>query len=1117
MYAAAGDQWTAEALLAAADRLTRLSRLPVHAGDSLLDGAEAVLDLEAGTIWYNQDIEPELAVYFQVHEYAHYWLHGEHCTCRSADIDSGASDEELPLGIQWVEGYSPQERREREANVFAREFLLPVDKLRQSYLNEGLSATAIATQVGVSEALVFHQLTHALLIVDTDENETKGDKLNLDLDQQKAARVSHGPFLLEAGPGTGKTRSLVERVLFLLERQVEPDSILILTFSNRAAEEVRVRVAQANPDAAPRIWIGTFHAFGLELLRKFGAQLGLPARLSVLDPVDAVFILERQLPALPLVYYQNLYAPTTYLGSILEAISRAKDEMVDYTEYAHWANQMYEQAQASEQIEAAEKAQEVAQVYAFYQQYLEREQLLDFGDLIFRSVILLRTHEDIKQQIRQTYPYILVDEYQDVNRASGLLLREIAGDGKGLWVVGDARQSIYRFRGATPLNMNLFPQDFPGAEIRSLKRNYRSQPVIVNLVATLASRIQATQHSPFVPWGAERPDSGGKVLMEIAENREAEGLGIAREIKRQQAAGVAYRDQAVLCRAHSQLASIATNLEQAGIPILSLGNLFERDEVRDLLALLSLVSQGDGRDLIRVARFTEYQIPLEDVLTLLTLARQRGVSFPEALGLAREAAGISSQGQQGFRLLEQQLSNLYLRNNAWSLLVYYLFEYSNYLRLCLNDRSVTGQQKRLAIFQFLQLAYRQRGMETNNQDQKLAFLNYVRRLEIYRADKQLRQISAGEARIDAVRLLTVHAAKGLEFKTVYLPFLGQGYFPAKKQGQPCPPPVGMIAGGKDWHTEEEECLFFVAISRARDMLCLSRARHYGRTSNPSNLLTLITDRLPHPPGGPITWPKEQVVLDTSGELEPVSIAALFKVETLERYLRCPRQYFYEFILDLKGEAEDTAYALFHRCVYAVLGWVREELAKDQVDEAAALAQLAAVWKEQGPLNHPYETIYRRQAEEMVIRAINHLNRPRGHILRPEWEIQLTHGRVRFKPDYLELSDQSSQASVLIQRLRAGRPTESELDKDIYALYQQAAEQAYPQAERTIQIVYLSTHTVQPVSLSSKTINTRLGHYDKAIAGIRRKDFPAQPAERQQCPQCPYYFICPAAEATKRAD
>ncbi len=270
---------SAVALLEAAERYTGIRREPVAAGDPLLHGGVAALDAENGVIWYDADANLGLVAFYQAHEYAHLWLGGGHASCAAPDVDDEAAEEPMPLGVQRVEGYGPHERREREANVFAREFLLPTDVLCRWYL-EGLDPARIAERVGVPEGMVLHQLSRALLTPEiagqTGCEEPVEDIAGLDPSQREAALAEMGPVMLEAGPGTGKTHTLVGRILFLVESGVNPSSILALTFSNKAAEEMRSRVARVAPEAAPRIWMDTFHAFGLELLRKDGTLLGLP-------------------------------------------------------------------------------------------------------------------------------------------------------------------------------------------------------------------------------------------------------------------------------------------------------------------------------------------------------------------------------------------------------------------------------------------------------------------------------------------------------------------------------------------------------------------------------------------------------------------------------------------------------------------------------------------------------------------------------------------------------------------------------------------------------------------------------------------------------------------------
>jgi len=1054
-----------------------------------------------------------MALFYQAHEYGHLWLHGQPVSCDETDVDPDADDDDIPLGVQRVEAYGPHERQEREANVFAREFLLPLDLTRQWYA-AGDRVPAIQNRTGLPRGIVFHQVARAVLVPPpTSANAPARPEPPLDPSQQAAAEATRGPVLVDAGPGTGKTRTLCGRIVHLLDKRISPRSILALTFSNKAAEEMRERIARIRPDAAPEIWMGTFHAYGIEILRKYGTRVGLGPKPEVLDPSDAVLLLESRLADLELTHYQYLPEPARDLRHILNAISRAKDELATPEDYARYAEEMRATATSEAELEAASKAAEVARIYRVYQETLDAKGLLDFGDLIAKAVRLLADNEDVRDEVRHARAHVLVDEYQDVNRASAKFLRALVGGGAGLWVVGDARQSIYRFRGASPDNMRLFGQDFPGAKILPLRRNYRSAAAIVNVVSAFASTMPpAAGGGGFSSWEIDR-NTVGQVGMEVAGDFAAEAAGIVGMIKARNAGGegVPFRRQAVLCRSHTWLARLGAALEAGGVPVFYLGDLFERPEVRDLLSLLSLTAESDGSGLLRVAHFPEYRIPQRDVLRLFELARAKERYFPEALSLARDESDISPQGKEGIARLAQHLADIHYGMRAGRVLSSYLFVHSRYLDPVLADDGVAGQQCRLAIYQLLRFAseYRSRWTTGPKMRPTRQFLKHVRWLEALGEEKQLRQMPIWAEGVDAVRLLTVHSSKGLEFESVYVPALARGVFPASPRWRPCPPPPQIANTSPEQHDAEEACLFFVALSRATDLLCLSRAERYSasRGSSSSPLLEQIERVLPRLPGA-VSWPAAEA---PSAPLEPAPLLPTgrdFTVTELDTYMNCRREYLYRHVLHVRASSDRSAYVSFHKCLYAVLRWLGDQLREgQQPDAAAALAKLDTVWADEGPRGHPHEPMYRQVAESLTKRE-SARQRAGVRLHTPTWRVQLAHGTVILEPHEVEMLP---KGDIVAERVRTGRPTKDDLKGNfdsVYAVYLAGVRQV-SNASR-VQARFLSANAVLPVSLKDKALATRLERYDAAIVGIARSEFPPD-IDEHRCPRCAYYFICPAVE------
>lgn len=1112
LAAAAGNDHLPRAMLNAADTAVGYQRIPLAAGDPLLYGAEACL--YSGFIWFNSDLEPWRIVFNQAHEYAHLWLHGTTRVCTDCEFDVEASEDESAVGVDRVEGYGPHERRELEANVFARELLLPTDLLRTLFLEGGVTASDIALRSGMPEGLVFHQLSMALFAPEAIAAGKPAVEPALDDSQKKAAHAEVCPLLVKAGPGTGKTRTLVGRIVHIIaEKKAQPESILALTYSNKAAEEMRSRVGRVLPEEALKIWMGTFHAFGLEILRKYGTRLGLPTKPRVVDPVDAMYMLETALGSLDLDYYRDLTEPARFLPAILSVISRAKDELKGPDDYNKEAELMLARARTPDDIEAAEKALEVSRVYTYYAKRLQEEGALDYGDLISRSVTLLQRHSDIRDALRNQYKYLVVDEYQDVNTASRMLLRELAGTGAGLWVVGDQLQAIYRFRGAAPANIDAFTQDFPLARVLPLKVNYRSRERIVSSFATFGSQMTAGGPDKFLRWKTNRKDKPGEILYEVGHDEFSEADGIAAEIKRQCDSGVPFKDQAVLCRTHTGLAKLVSILEERGIPLFYLGDLFERTEIRDLLSLLSLASERKGSGLLRLSQFSDYQIAPTDVLELLKLAREQSAYFPKALELAEASDKISDHAKTQFTRLACVLEGITYNTSAWSTLGHFLFTRSNYARDLCSVPGVKGAQQRLAVYQFVQFAHRMRSHpHLRKEDPKRAFLDYVRRLELYGEEKQLRQPPTWASSIDAVRMLTVHASKGLEFPVVYLALTAKGRFPLKKQWASCTLPPGLLPpGSRDWHAEEEQCLFFVALSRAKDTLWLSYAAHYGKqSSNPSDFLSVIASCLPRAVD---VDPTLSVIEDTAPAMPciiPTSGILKLSSREVDTYLRCPAQYFFDVVLGLGGRRTNPGYLQFHRCVYQVLAWMSSEQAAGRAAEhGTTLVKLEEVWATYGPQDHAYEEYYRKEAERLLRDAVKRVQRSSGRPLDIEWEVPLTHGVVTVRADHIALFEGPTGEFLTIQRWRTGKPPKKVQNDEIYSLYAKGAELAHPGAQSSIETLYLSTNEVVANPLTEKQMKAGLQKYDEALTDILRGDFSPKPTD-WVCPRCPHYFICPAA-------
>jgi superfamily I DNA/RNA helicase len=869
--------------------------------------------------------------------------------CDDDDLD--LTTEAAALGEETLgtgQAYSARARREYDANAFAAALLLPPDLLRARYLGAdeapGLPPRALAQEFAVSEDVV-HQGLAALLGAPVPGEAAAAVDVSpaapapaLDT-WQRTATAAETPALVVAGPGTGKTSTLVGRVAYLtFERGVAPETMLALTFSNKAAREMRERVAAllaSRGDGGSLPAVGTIHAFCGDLLRRYGPLVGLRPDYRLITEAEGYLLLREVTADLALGHYQPLAAPAMHFPALLGAISRAKDELTDPERYAALAEDMRAAAATLEARREAQRAAEVARVYAAYQRALEDAGNADFGDLIRLAVRLLRGQPAVVRDLRARFAHVLVDEFQDINYAMGALLTLLVGPGGPIWAVGDADQAIYRFRGAAPENLTRFTETYPGAHVYALAMNYRSRQPILRAAAAAAGAlltrrqraVLAAAYQPLTQ-AVEAPAESPTITIATAPTQAAELAGLVAHVRATAARGYALGDQAVLCRTRRQCQQVAAALQSAGLRARLSTPLLEDATIKDLLAVVGLLAEPSGAGLLRAGNVADHAFSRRAAQAVLHEARSR---HQAPLALAQDGAALAAldaltpADRAGLARLGETLPTLRHAPDVATGLARYLFDATTIARQLLADATPEGRQRAVRLARLLALA---RTYEDQRRDVArpaprrrgewadwTGFLDYVHVLLALGRDIGAEDAN-GEAAVDGVRVMTVHGSKGLEFPIVYLPGMANGRFPTQRRGDTTPPPLGLSADeaaeprdASAAHLTEEACLFYVALTRARDALVLSRAERYGqRAAAPSPFLAPLLTLASDPSAGIATvrWPATPPDLAAADSHKdpapyaepPVPVDQPLRQTEIETYQRCPRQYAYRYVYQL---------------------------------------------------------------------------------------------------------------------------------------------------------------------------------------------------------------------------
>lgn len=1097
------DPWDPDALVRAAASRLELDIEPVEPGSAILDGGRAQFDPVNRAVRHEDSGTPFFKAFLVGHELGHATLGDDRIEHVAHDVDPTRPAEATPVGEDRVVDYSRRQRREVQMDLFGRELLLPRKRARALHLG-GMTASEIATKLGAPFDVVALQLLDALLLPavepEPEEVEARPPK-PLNDEQREAAQHRGVPYLLEAGPGTGKTQTLVGRVAGLVDEGIDPRSILVLTFSNKAAGELSERISGLRPEAASAMWIGTFHAFGLDLVRRYHKQLGFPREPRMMDRSEAIAIMEREYLALDLTHHREFMNPDRPLKDMLTAISRAKDEVADPDRYAALAREMLDKATDPEARNAAERCAEVALVYKKYEELKLAACAVDFGDLVSLPVKLLESDAEAVSILRATYSHILVDEYQDVNRSSVRLLQRLTDGGKNLWAVGDARQAIYRFRGASSFNMSRFKtEDFPGGIGDRLRLNYRSTPEIVGAFSSFAEGMQAGTDGASLK--AYRPSSGAPPEHVTFGDNNDEADALADEILRL-TRDVAFRDQAVLCPGNDRLNRMGRELERRGIPVLYLGNLFERPEVKDLLSVLSLLVDRRAMGLVR-------KPSLQGLSTGLSLTGAAAVvehlRQSEAAPLAWAGSSLpalDAADTDAMRRVAGMLDGFGTDALPWSVLAHVMLDRTRTAALIASTDDISSRAMGVAIWQlmsFLRAQPRGPGLPIQ------CMLDGIRRLVQLADERDLRQIPLAAQGINAVRLMTIHSSKGLEFPVVHVMGLNKGSMPSAARRPACPVPDGMIAGGESGtillaardHELEQECLMYVAASRARDRLLLYSATRManGNRRNPSDFIarlgiTAARAATPHTCRKP----------DPEDEPLPIILGPAIKITTaqLDLYDRCPRRFLYTHVLGVGGRRTPTTMTTMHDLVRAI---VTEIASTDP--SVMSLGDMEALleqrWSE-GPLRGNEYRLHREVATLLLQRFVA-MRAGTTRSIPPSLQTNIGTTTVWANADDVVMAPGGRH---IVRMIRTGHRSSKTGQGLADAAFQMAAATSLPGC--TVEIIHLGDddHTTR-VEFDHKALGKRTEKLAEVLAAIEGGSFTPERSDRT-CPFCPAFFTC----------
>jgi DNA helicase-2/ATP-dependent DNA helicase PcrA len=911
--------------------------------------------------------------------------------------------------------------------------------------------------------------------------------VRLGAEQARAAAIGRGAVRVVAGAGTGKTAVIAERFRRLVAGGASPASILVMTFTERAAAEMRQRIEDLIDE--PAAAVGTFHSIALGWLRADGRLVGVSPGFRILAGADRWILARELMWELGDPVLTGDERPDDLVGPALQMLERLKQELVPLKKLAAWAAATHGDEADPALAERVELMQACVRLFGAYERACRKQRLLDFEDLLTLVVRLLGEQPALRLAYRARFPHVLVDEYQDLNLAQERLVELIAEQGEP-FIVGDDDQSIYRFRGASRASLERFRARFPEALTITLGRNYRSSRRIVTAAATLIANNEGRLPKEL---RASRP--GQKVELWLCPDGDTEASAIAAEAERLVATGIALRRIAVLCRTNAIARPIADALAARRMRYVVIGGrgFYDRPEVKDVIALLRVLR--DPADVVALARaLTRPPMGLDPAAALSTLRDRNGAAPLEALENWSPAANFATL----LGALAALAASLDVRE-----LFFELMEKTGYLQV-LETRLEPSEAARATanVSHFAELIAE--FCETSADRSLEAYMHHLDLVLLSGEDEESAPV---DGFVDAIQVMTIHQAKGLEFEAVFVPGVVEGRLPQTGRSPrfELPPAVlEPLVRGREDVVAEERRLLYVAMTRARQHLYLTRASHYdgGRRWRDSRFLAEVRS------AGARNVTEREIDAGPQPLLQPSprknARTVVLSYSAIAAYRDCPRQYWYRY--EQRLPAVQSAEAVQGVVLHEVLRRAGEARQRSEKVSAALLSTLHdQVWDEtEFPDSRRAATFKRNGADQLeAYRKGGGFDATPEYLEQP-FSVDVDGWTLRGVIDRVDRTESGRR----ILDYKSGRPvTRARRDLQV-ALYAIGAASALGVESDGLEldVVYLASGDTVRLDRPEALVAEAKKQGAEVAEGVRAGRFEAKP-DRRRCRLCAYRLAC----------